>query len=29
MRKTVFGDGKMVVDETLEEIRQRLNGGKF
>ena len=25
----VFRDGKMLVDYTLDEIRQRLNGGKF
>jgi nicotinamide phosphoribosyltransferase len=27
--KTVFKDGKMVVDDDLTTIRQRLNGGKF
>jgi nicotinamide phosphoribosyltransferase len=27
--KTVFKDGKMVVDDDLATIRQRLNGGKF
>jgi len=27
--QTVFKDGKMVIDYTLDEIRQRLNGGKF
>ena len=27
--ETVFKDGKMVKDYTLDEIRQRLNGGKF
>lgn len=27
--QTVFKDGKMVVDYTLREIRDRLNGGKF
>lgn len=27
--RTVFKDGKMIVDYTLDEIRQRLNGGEF
>ena len=27
--ETVFKDGKMIKDYTLDEIRQRLNGGKF
>ena len=27
--KTIFKDGKMVVDETLATIRDRLNGGEF
>ena len=26
---SVFRDGKMLVDYTLDEIHQRLNGGKF
>lgn len=27
--ETVFKDGKLIKDYTLDEIRQRLNGGKF
>jgi len=27
--RTVFKDGKMIVDYTLDEIKQRLNGGEF
>lgn len=27
--ETVFKDGKMIKDYTLNEIRQRLNGGEF
>lgn len=27
--KTIFRDGKMVIDETLSNIRNRLNGGRF
>lgn len=27
--ETVFKDGKMIKDYTLDEIRQRLNGGEF
>ena len=28
-RAIIFKDGKMVKDYTLDEIRQRLNGGEF
>ena len=27
--RTIFKDGKMVVDDTLSDIRNRLNGGRF
>lgn len=27
--ETVFKDGKMIKDYTLDEIRQKLHGGKF